>query len=423
MDALKQGVARRFLMVLLLLSCSSLALAQAVKVGVNPTSVADPTKPVPVTLRVTKPDGTAVDAAFSNQLKAVKVGGVNVEFSLDTAKGEITFTPPANLKGAQKVELLTEGGQPLGETQLQYAEPTGAVSARAPDRSEDRRDRLMNSNWYYLIVTVLFAGLIIPFATTIVRVIRFSKSSFRNPLGIPVGSFRAILAYTLVAYLGFYILTSILSVAAFEPPEYLLGIVATVVGFYFGSRTGEEGMVDPSAGIVRGIVRLGTNPARGALVEFKRDDGKVPYTRITDIEGHFELRGALAGDYTVTATITGSSPSDPKKITVAEGSDQEIELVIKAAGGTQSPPPGAKTGALQGTVTKASDNSPADGATVVLSQNGVEKGRDTTKNGGKYKIDNVAFGDYEIVASVGGVAGTAKPVKVAAASVTFDFQV
>ena len=425
MDALKQGVARRFLMVLLLLSCSSLALAQAVNVAVNPTSVADPTKPVPVTLRVTKPGGAAVDADFNNQLKTVKVGGVNVQFSLDTAKGEITLTPPPNLKGAQKVELLTEGGQPLGETQLQYAEPTsaGATSARAPDRVEDRRDRLMNSNWYYLIVTALFGGLIIPFAYTIYRVIRFSKSSFRNPLGFPVASFRAILAYTLVAYLGFYILTSILSVATFEPPEYLLGIVATVVGFYFGSRTGEEGMVDPSAGIVRGIVRLGTNPARGALVEFKRDDGKVPYTRITDVEGHFELRGARAGDYTVTATITGSSPSDPKKITVAEGSDQEMELVIKAAGGTQSPPPGAKTGALQGTVTKASDNSPADGATVVLSQNGVEKGRDTTKNGGKYKIDNVAFGDYEIVASVGGVAGTAKPVKVAAASVTFDFQV
>ena len=426
MDALKQGVARRFLMVVLghtlLLSCFSFALAQTVNVAVNPTSVADPTKPAPVTMRVTKPDGAAVDAGFNDQVGAVQVGAVDVAFKPGTAPGEITFTPRADLKGAQKVELFNKTGQSLGTTQLQYPDAAaGTTTTPVPDRAEDRRDRLMNSKWYYGMVSLIFAGLLFPFAYIIVRVIQFSKSSFRSPLGFPVGSFRAILAYTLVAYLGFYILTSVLSVAAFDPPEYLLGIVATVVGFYFGSRTGEEGTVDPSAGIVRGIVRLGTNPARGALVEFKRDDGKVPYTRITDVEGHFELRGARAADYTVTATITGSSPSDPKKITVAEGSDQEIELVIKAAGGTQSP--GPKTGAIQGTVTKAADNSPVDGATVVLSQGGVEKGRDTTKNGGKYKIDNVAFGNYDIVASSGGVAGSPKPVNVAAASVSVDLQV
>jgi len=205
-----------------------------------------------------------------------------------------------------------------------------------------------------------------------------------------------------------------LSVAAFEPPEFLLGIVATVVGFYFGSRTGDEGAVDPSAGIVRGIVRLGANPARGALVEFKRDDGKVPYTRITDVDGHFELRGAHPADYTVTATVTGSPPSEPKKITIAEGSDQEIELAIKAAGTTQPPP---QAGTVQGTVTKASDNSPVDGATVVLSQNNVDKGKATTKDGGKYKIENIAFGDYDIVAKSGGVSSAVTKVKVAAASV------
>jgi hypothetical protein len=230
-----------------------------------------------------------------------------------------------------------------------------------------------------------------------------------------------------VAYLGFYILTSILSVAAFDPPEYLLGIVATVIGFYFGSRT-DEGTVDPNAGIVRGVVTDGTNPKRGALVQFKRDDGKVPYTRITDIDGRFELLGARAGDYTVTATVTGSPASEAKKINVAEGSDQEIELVIKA-GGNQQPPP-AQTGAIQGTVTKASDNSPVDGAKVSLKQGGVEKGNTTTKDGGKYKFDKVAFGDYEVVASIAGAAGAAatvgtpKQVKVAAAApVTQDLQV
>jgi hypothetical protein len=268
----------------------------------------------------------------------------------------------------------------------------------------------MNSYWYYGIVTILFGGLLIPFGYTIARVIRFSRSSFRNALGFPVGSFRAILAYTLVAYLGFYILTSVLSVSEFKPPEFLLGIVATVVGFYFGSKTGEDGTPDPSAGIVRGIVRIGTNPARGALVKFTREDGSEPYSRITDLEGHFELRGARAGKYKVIAVLTGSSPSKPQDLNITEGSDQEIEIVIPSQ--TSTTP--AQTATIQGTVTKAADNSPVGNATVVLTQGGVEKGKAQTDTAGKYKIEKVAFGDYEI--AVSGAPGGSKPVKVAAVS-------
>lgn len=425
MYASEKSAGRRLLMVVLsqvvLLLLFSSASAQVVKITPNQSAISDPSKPGPVILHVTKTDDTAIDpTAFNNQLGSVKVGGKDVVSSFDPGKADITITPPPNLIGAQKVEVFDKSNPPqlLGETQLQYAGAPTSTPTPTPDRVENRRDALMNSNWYYGIVTLLFGSLLIPFGITIARVIRFSRSSFRNPLGFPVGSFRAILAYTLVAYLGFYILTSVLSVAPFEPPEFLLGIVATVVGFYFGSRTGEEGTADPSAGIVRGVVRVGSNPASGALVKFKRDDGTEPYSRITDVEGRFGLQGARAGKYKVTATVNTSTAS--QDITVSEGSDQEIELLIKALGSTTP----AATATLEGKVTKAADNSPIDKADVVLTQNNAEKGRAKTDAAGKYKIENIAFGDYKIVASSAGASSDVKDVKVTAASVAgMDLQI
>ena len=419
MCASEKCAGRRLLLLVLsqvvLLLVFSSASAQVVKITANPGAIPDPNKPVPVVLHITKTDDTAIDATtFSKQLGSVKVGGKDVVSSFDPDKADLTITPPPNLIGAQKVELFDKSNpsQLLGETQLQYAGAATSTPTPTPDRIENRRDALMNSYWYYAIVSLLFAALVIPFGITIARVIRFSRSSFRNPLGFPVGSFRAILAYTLVAYLGFYILTSVLSVAPFEPPEFLLGIVATVVGFYFGSRTGEEGTTDPSAGIVRGVVRVGTTPARGALVKFKRDDGTEPYTRITDVEGHFVLQGAKAGKYKVSATVNSSTAS--QDITVSEGSDQEMELLIKAPGSSTP----AATATLEGKVTKAADNSPVDQADVVLTQNGADKGRAKTNATGKYKIENIAFGDYKIVASSAAGSSDVKDVKVTAASVT-----
>src|SRR3712207_5328029 len=128
MEPVKQGVTRRFVMVLLghalLLVCFSFALAQTANLTVNPNAVGDPAKPGPVTVRVTKSDGSAVDAGFNDQVGAVQVGGVDVAFKPGTAPGEITLTPHPNLKGAQKVELFNKTGQSLGTTQLQYAETT-----------------------------------------------------------------------------------------------------------------------------------------------------------------------------------------------------------------------------------------------------------------------------------------------------------
>lgn len=331
-----RSTAHRFALLLLcpglLLLFSSGVRAQVVKVTANPSSIADAAKPSPVVLHVTKADNSDVDQTFNDQFGSVKVGDTTVQHQFDAAKGDITITPPASLTGAQKVQLLNKTGQPLGETTVQYPAATGSTGSNAggnPDRLGQRIDDQVKSWWYRGVMALLFAALLLPFSLTLVRVIRFSRSSFRNPLGFPVGSFRAMLAYTLVAYLGFYILTSILTVSAFPPPDSLLGIVATVVGFYFGTRSTEE-TTDPGvSGIVRGIVRLGTNPARGATVKFKREDGTEPYIRITDVDGHFVVVGVKAGKYKVRAEITGSLPSDPVDVTVSEGSDQEIAITIK----------------------------------------------------------------------------------------------
>lgn len=313
--------------VILLLACAACA---QVKVTPNPTSVTDATKPGDVVLHVTKNDGT-VDPAFANQLGSVKVGdSPAVIKSTDFPNGNITITPPPNLTGSQKVQLFDKNNQALGDTQLQYpAQGSAAGGAASPPAFEIRQNSLSQSWWYRVAVLVLFALLLVVFGYTIYRVIRFSRSSFRNPLGFPVGSFRAILAFTLVAYLGFYILASILSISSFPPPDSLLGIVATVIGFYFGSRSTEEGSADAGpAGLVRGVVNAGTNPARGALVKFKRDDGTEPYIRVTDVEGRFAPVSAKPGKYTVRAEVTGLPPGEVT-ITVSEGSDQEIVIPIK----------------------------------------------------------------------------------------------
>ncbi len=197
-------------------------------------------------------------------------------------------------------------------------------------------------------------------------------------------------AFTLVASLATYILASIVTISDFSPPDFLLGIVATVIGFYFGSRSGEEGAAEPKAGTVRGTVRKDGKPASGARVKFKRTDDTEPYSRITDVEGRFELRGARPGKYKVTAELTGAPASAEQEVTAAEGSDHEIEIVIKT------------TGTVEGTVMKADGTTLAAGSTVELSQAGVKKSTKTADATGKYKFENVPAGDYEIQASLTG---------------------
>lgn len=197
-------------------------------------------------------------------------------------------------------------------------------------RAEIRKDKLANSNWYFFIVTVMFGVLLIPFMLIIFRAIKYSSATYRSPLGLPDGSLRAVLAYTLVTFLGFYILASILSVSEFKPPDFLLGIIATVIGFYFGSRTGEErGNTVPVVGNIQGIVVDKNNtPVTGASVDLLQYNGKK-LTQITDVSGKCKFDNILIGDYEIQASLTGHQPSDKQKVKVKAGETLNIDLKLK----------------------------------------------------------------------------------------------
>jgi hypothetical protein len=419
---LRPGVSRSktvslSIVITLLLSC--IAFAQAPKVTLTPASV-DPDNPARVVVGVLKADGNP-DANTISKIKGITVDG-NAVTPQPSDGNSLTFQPPKLITTGVKVVLLLDSlNKELARAELEYR-GAGAISeAGTATRIDDqirlqeqlRRDKLAGSDWYYFLISMMFLFVLGPFVLAIYRGTSGSVATHQRPLGLPVGSFRSILAYSLVAYLGFYVLTSILSVSTFLPPDFLLGIVATVIGFYFGSRSSDDGESSAKTATVRGIVRQGTSPARGAFVKFKRSaDGVEPYSRIADVDGRFELTGAAPGKYTVQASLTGSAPSDAQEITLSEGSDHEIEIIIGSASAPPAPKPPAPAppqppappspaqgGTVQGTVTKP-DDSPAPAATVVLSQAGTEKFKTTTDTAGHYKSDAVPPGDYQLQASL-----------------------
>jgi Carboxypeptidase regulatory-like domain len=196
------------------------------------------------------------------------------------------------------------------------------------EREEARRDKLVETNWFYVIVIAMFAVVMVPFAWTIVRAVRFSHASY-GPLGLPDGSLRAMLAYTLVAFLGFYIMASILSISEFGPPQFLLGIVATVIGFYFGSRSA-EGSSTPKTGVVEGTVfdKNGVAAAQ-ASVELSPESSGKKLSQTADASGKYKFDNVPAGDYNIQASLTGNAPSAPKKIKVTAGEPQTVDLKLQ----------------------------------------------------------------------------------------------
>ncbi|HEV3469615.1 MAG TPA: carboxypeptidase-like regulatory domain-containing protein [Pyrinomonadaceae bacterium] len=226
----------------------------------------------------------------------------------------------ANLPGNTNANANGNANQGAG-TPTPSPTPDSAVEAR--------RDKLVVSSWYYLLVSLIFAIVLLPFSYTIYRAIRYSSATY-GPLGLPEGSLRAMIAYTLLVFLGFYILASVLSLSDFRPPDFLLGIVATVIGFYFGSRTGEaKAEAAARAGVVEGTVtEAAGTPASGATVELAATDGKK-YTGKTDNKGKYRIEKVPAGDYEIQATLTGQNPSDRKKVTVKAGESQTVDLQLK----------------------------------------------------------------------------------------------
>lgn len=221
----------------------------------------------------------------------------------------------------------TNTNQNTNETKSGADQNTKTTSASA-----DIRAKLLESNWYPLTVTLLFGVLLIGFAATIIRVILRSKSSFRNPLGLPDGSLRAMLAFLLVAFLGFYVYASILSLTDFKLPESLLGIIATVIGFYFGSRSDDEkgaGAPSGQTGSVDGsVVDSAGAAAGGATVELSQAGGKK-LTQTTDPTGKFKFDNLPIGDYDIQASKIGATPSDSAKVKVIAGRSQTIALKLK----------------------------------------------------------------------------------------------
>lgn len=366
----------------------------------------------PIVVQIKKVDGT-LDAELMGKVELVRIGDREAKITKQDGQG-ITVAPPKMGLGSHSISLFgNDRSKAIATGHLQYL--TGDLNISTEAREELRRDKLAASYWYFLIVILMFLALLFPFVGAIVAAIRGGPSLSSRPLGLPTGSFRSILAFSLVTYLGFYVLTSILSVTKFMPPDFLLGIVATVIGFYFGTRSGDEGESNLKSGTVRGVVRQGVGPARGAIVKFKRlADNTEPYSRISDVDGRFELTGATAGRYTVSASYAGAVSSDAQEISITEGSDHEIEIILKGAGAGAGAGAGSGTtgqsGIVEGVVMK-SDGTTAQGATVVLSVGGAEKYQKSSDSNGKYRIDGVATGEYEITASLSPL-GSSDSVKV-----------
>jgi hypothetical protein len=406
-------------------------------VTANPSTIVDPSKPGQVKLQIIK--NNSPDATIAAQVKTLKTGTLPAITATVDNQGTITFTPPANLAGNQTFQLLDgngnavngDAGTPLS-VQLNYGAATATPNPTAsptasptPDmawierfNAEVRRNNVVDRWWYYPLVIIAFLGLIGAFVYVIVRGILFSRATFRTATGLPVGSFRAILAYTLVLFLGFYVLASLLVVSTFPPPEFLLGIVATVVGFYFGSRSGEEGAIDTRAGAVRGIVRKGSNPVSGALVKFRAADNTEPYSRITDVDGRFELRAAKPGKYKVIAEVKTPPATGEQEVTVSEGSDQEIEITIKeGASTTTTTPPAAQTGTVVGVVKNADGTFPSQ-ATVELSQGTHKVEGKVDPSTGEFKVAQLKPGTYDIEAKTATTSSGKESVAVTAGKET-----
>lgn len=183
--------------------------------------------------------------------------------------------------------------------------------------------------WFYLVVSATFVIVLGPFAWTITRAIRYSRTTYNSPLGLPEGSLRAMLAYTLVAFLGLYVLVSVLTVTEFKPPDFLLGIVATVIGFYFGSRTTGETNAPPQSGGVEGTVKdKSGGPGAGATVELTKP-GTKRLTATADAAGAFAFADVRAGDYDIQASLPGHTTSDATHVKVVAGAKQTVSIVLK----------------------------------------------------------------------------------------------
>jgi hypothetical protein len=116
---------------LTLLLLTSIAGSAQTTVKATPDSIADPAKPLPVVLHLTKADGSTPDTDVAAQVTSVSVGSKpKVDVKQGPQAGDITITPPPNLSGQQSVQLLDKDGKSLGQAQLTYGGAGGGDGAR-----------------------------------------------------------------------------------------------------------------------------------------------------------------------------------------------------------------------------------------------------------------------------------------------------
>jgi hypothetical protein len=264
-----------------------------------------------VNVAVVNPQGTT--PANSNNSNANVSVNANANANLSNANANTSANANQN-------------GNANGTTD--QSEPTGTPTPRPGE--EARKNTLVGSWWFPTIIIAMFGAVLLGFAYTITRAIRFSKETFRSKSGLPEGSLRAMLAFMLVAFLGFYVLASILSFTEFKAPDTLFGIVATVIGFYFGSRTGEDkNAAARTTGILQGNVTDNAGAAAGgADVELSQSDGKK-VTQKADANGKYKFDNLAAGDYEIQASLTPHTPSDIAKVKMTAGATQTVNLTLK----------------------------------------------------------------------------------------------
>jgi Carboxypeptidase regulatory-like domain len=260
---------------------------------------------------------------FTLALLFLSVSVVSAQDNTNTNANTSSTTVNANANASSNTNQNQNGNGNVNASSR--ATPT-------PDPNvEHRRNRLLESYWYYIIVILMFAVVLVPFAWTIMRSIKYSSATYRSPLGLPDGSLRAMLAFTLVAFVGFYVLASILSFSNFEPPQFLLGIVATVIGFYFGSRSSEEKAAGGTAGKTGGLQGNVSDEtgaaAAGADVQLTQE-GVQKGTTKTDDKGQYKFEKLATGDYVVKATRANLA-SDPTQVKIEGGAPQKVLLTLK----------------------------------------------------------------------------------------------
>lgn len=257
-----------------------------------------------------------------------------ISFGQDTpsnSKNENTATDP---KKAANTAANSAGTTPT-PTPTPTAKPTPAVlncdsksETGKPTDPECRKAELAGDPFFKGLVAAVFMLILIPFVYIIYRSIKFSGATYRNPLGLPDGSIRAIIAYILVAFVGFYVLASVLSMTEFRPPEFLMGIVATVIGFYFGSRPGGErtGDAAASAGIHGKVTDSAGSPVHGAKVNLFKD-GKIVRTEASNSSGEYEIKDVPSGKYEIEA-VSGAQKSDKKALNLSSGKTDQVDLKV-----------------------------------------------------------------------------------------------